>query len=64
MANTQENPEVQEEQVEQEVIDFIQYGYSEEVIERMVEDLYDEYGREPSFKEMQTALDNRADGWQ
>jgi hypothetical protein len=64
MENTQETPEVQEEQVEQEVIDFIQYGYSEEVIERMVEDLYDEYGREPSFKEMQTALDNRADGWQ
>ena len=64
MANTQETPEVQEEQVEQEVINFIQYGLSEDVVERMLDDLYDIHNREPSYKEMETYLDNRADGWQ
>jgi len=62
MANIKkETPEVQ---VEQEVIDFIQYGYSDAVVEKMLDDLYEEFGREPTFKEMETALDNRADGWQ
>jgi hypothetical protein len=61
MANTQETPEVQ---VEQEVIDFIKYGLSEDVVERMMDDLYEEYNREPTYKEIATALDSREDGWQ
>jgi|TARA_R110002020_G_scaffold272977_1_gene488011 hypothetical protein len=64
MANTQQKYKNSDVQVEQEVKDYIQYGYSDAVVEKMTDDLYEEFGREPTFKEMETALDNRADGWQ
>ena len=61
MANTQETPEVQ---IPSEVDSYIQHGYSDAVVEEMLDGLYEEFGREPTFKEIETALDNRADGWQ
>ena len=64
MANTEQKYKTPEVQVEQEVIDYIEYGYSDAVVEKMLDDLYEEHGRKPTFKEMETALDNRADGWQ
>tara|TARA_R100000808_G_scaffold18045_1_gene39610 strand:- start:1480 stop:1674 length:195 start_codon:yes stop_codon:yes gene_type:complete len=64
MANTEQKYKTPEVQVEQEVIDYIQYGYSDAVVEKMLDDLYEKYGRKPTFKEMETALDNRADSWQ
>ena len=59
MANT--SPETQ---VESEVIAYTQLGTSDAVTERMLDELFEEFGRQPTAKEMGDALDNRADGHQ
>ena len=43
-----------------EFLDHIEYGYSESVIEEISEGLYEEYGRDPSVKEMNEAIEARS----
>lgn len=50
--------------IESEVIAYEKFNFSEAVMERMLDELFEEYDREPTAKEMGDALDNRADGHQ
>jgi hypothetical protein len=59
MANT--TPETQ---VESEVIDYTRLGFSEAVMEKMLDDLYEEFGREPTPRELVIALNQRPTGYQ
>jgi hypothetical protein len=59
MANT--TPETQ---VESEVIDYNTLSLSEAEVEKMLDDLYEEFGREPTPRELTIAFNQRPTGYQ
>ena len=59
MANT--TPETP---IESEVIAYEQLNFSEAVMERMLDELFEEYGREPTRRELDIALNQRPTGHQ
>lgn len=59
MANT--TPETQ---VESEVIDYNTLSLSEAEVEKMLDDLYEEFGREPTPRELAIAFNQRPTGYQ